>query len=164
MALSLFSAAPSLRIGAAPLAQSRVAAPTMHTNIFPTFTILDEAKAKPLMEKCVENTKGEAGCIYYGWTTTEIDGKKKLFCRETYVDGAAVATHLGLAGPVVGEMIEIGAVALDEIGIMGTEADLAACKEAGDGFGCGYWKVWDSFENMKKVDGDYFNGRPAVID
>ena len=154
MALSLFSAAPTLRIGAAPLAQSRVAAPTMHTNIFPTFTILDEAKAKPLMEKCVENTKGEAGCIYYGWTTTEIDGKKKLFCRETYVDGAAVATHLGLAGPVVGEMIEIGAVALDEIGIMGTEADLAACKEAGDGLGCGYWKVWDSFENMKKVDGE----------
>ena len=154
MALSLFSAAPSLRIGAAPLAQSRVAAPTMHTNIFPTFTILDEAKAKPLMEKCVESTKGEAGCIYYGWTTTEIDGKKKLFCRETYVDGAAVATHLGLAGPVVGEMIEIGAVALDEIGIMGTEADLAACKEAGDGLGCGYWKVWDSFENMKKVDGE----------
>ena len=35
-----------------------------HSNIFPTFTILDEAKAKPLMEKCVENTKGESGCIY----------------------------------------------------------------------------------------------------
>ena len=58
MALSLFSAAPSLRIGAAPLAQSRVAAPAMHTNIFPTFTILDEAKAIKLYVSAVERSKG----------------------------------------------------------------------------------------------------------
>merc|ERR1712167_412146 len=44
--------------------------------IQPTFTIKDLAKA-------------EAGCMYYGWT---IQGDK-LFCREAYVDAAAVQAH-----------------------------------------------------------------------
>ena len=44
-------------------------------------------QAQPLLDKCVEDTKAESGCLYYGWTVKE-DGSK-LFCRETYVDGAA---------------------------------------------------------------------------
>ena len=55
------------------------------------------------------------------------------------------------AGPLVGAMLESGAASLDEIGIMGTAADLAAAKEAGDGLGCAYWEVWDSFSNFKKL-------------
>merc|ERR1712094_159221 len=46
--------------------------------IQPTFTIKDLKKAEPFMKKCVDLTKNEKGCMYYGWT---IQGDK-LFCRE----------------------------------------------------------------------------------
>merc|ERR1712094_150110 len=58
--------------------------------IQPSFTIKDLAKAEPFMKKCVDLTKTEAGCMYYGWT---VQGDK-LFCREAYVDAAAVQAHL----------------------------------------------------------------------
>merc|ERR1712167_442650 len=48
---------------------------------------------------------GEAGCMYYGWT---IQGDK-LFCREAYVDAAAVQAHLENIVPSVGEMLDSGA-------------------------------------------------------
>ena len=36
--------------------------------IQPTFTINDMAKAEPFMKKCVDLTKTEDGCMFYGWT------------------------------------------------------------------------------------------------
>merc|ERR1712094_82048 len=36
--------------------------------IQPTFTIKDLKKAEPFMKKCVDLTKNEKGCMYYGWT------------------------------------------------------------------------------------------------
>lgn len=121
-----------------------------HTNIYPYFTINDMEKAKPHLDGMVEATKSEEGCIYYGWT---IAGDK-LHCRETYCDGEAAAIHLGNAGPLVGAMLDSGAASLDSIGIMGTKDDLAACKEAGDGLGCEYWEVWDSFSKFTKVEAE----------
>ena len=44
-----------------------------------------------------------------GWTVSE-DGTK-MMCRETYVDGAAASAHLVAAVPIVGEMLDSGAVA-----------------------------------------------------
>ena len=57
--------------------------------IQPTFTINDLAKAEPFMKKCVDLTKTEDGCMFYGWTIKD----DKLFCREAYVNGKAVAAH-----------------------------------------------------------------------
>jgi len=125
---------------------------SMHTNIYPQFTVNDMAKAKPFMDRCVEATGTEPGCIYYGWTVSE-DGTK-MMCRETYVDGKAASDHLVAAVPIVGEMLDSGAVSLDSIGVMGTEADLAAVKEEADKLGAAYWTVWDSFENLKKTSGE----------
>ena len=125
---------------------------SMHTNIYPQFTVSDLAKAKPFMDRCVEATAGEAGCIYYGWTVSE-DGTR-MMCRETYVDGKAAAAHLAAAVPIVGEMLDSGAVALESIGVMGTEADLADVKAEADKLEAGYWTVWDSFENLKKKGSD----------
>ena len=125
---------------------------SMHTNIYPQFTVSDLAKAKPFMDRCVEATAGEAGCIYYGWTVSE-DGTR-MMCRETYVDGKAAAAHLAAAVPIVGEMLDSGAVALESIGVMGTEADLADVKAEADKLEAGYWTVWDSFENLKKKSAD----------
>merc|ERR1712224_462861 len=67
--------------------------------IQPRFTIKDLKKAEPFMKKCVDLTKTESGCMYYGWT---IQGDK-LFCREAYVDAAAVQAHLDNIVPSVGE-------------------------------------------------------------
>ena len=110
-------------------------------------------QAQPLLDKCVEDTKAESGCLYYGWTVKE-DGSK-LFCRETYVDGAAAGEHLSCvaASGALGEALEKGYIALDNIDVMGTEADLAAAKKVPEfeAFGCGAWTVWDSFQNFKKT-------------
>ena len=64
-------------------------------------------QAKPLLDKCVEDTRAEAGCLYYGWTIKE-DGSK-LFCRETYVDGAAAGHHLSCVAKsgALGEALEL---------------------------------------------------------
>lgn len=121
-----------------------------HTMIYPRFTILDKEAIKVHLDGMVEATKAETGCLYYGWT---ICGDK-LQCRESYVDGKACATHLSNAGPLVGKMLEAGAAKLDSIGIMASEEDISACKEAGDGLGCGYWKNWDSFTNIKLADSE----------
>merc|ERR1711861_46918 len=57
---------------------------------------------EPFMKKCVDLTRTEAGCMYYGWT---IQGDK-LFCREAYVDAKAVQAHLENIGAAVGEMLD----------------------------------------------------------
>ena len=101
------------------------------------------AVAKPFMDECVEATKQEPGCLYYGWTVSA-DGKK-LFCREAYIDGAAVNTHLINAVPIVGAMIDSGAVALDRIELHGPKAEWAACKEEADKLGMVYFDVDASF-------------------
>ena len=64
-------------------------------------TATDLARGEPFMRMCVDLTRAEAGCMYYGWT---IQGDK-LFCREAYVDAAGVLEHLGNVGPLVGELL-----------------------------------------------------------
>ena len=113
-------------------------------------------QAKPLLDKCVEDTRAEAGCLYYGWTIKE-DGSK-LFCRETYVDGAAAGEHLSCVAKsgALGEALEKGYIALDNIDLMGTESDIADAKKVPEfeGFGLGSWKVWDSFQNFKQTSSE----------
>lgn len=72
----------------------------------------------------------------------------KLFCREAYVDGAAVAVHLESAGPIVGRMLDSGAATLDKIELHGPAYELDACREAGDGLGCTYWETYATFSNF----------------
>merc|ERR1712224_858103 len=73
------------------------------------------------------------------------DGSK-LFCRETYVDGAAAGEHLSCVAKsgALGEALEKGYIALDNIDLMGTESDIADAKKVPEfeGFGLGSWKVW----------------------
>merc|ERR1712230_257562 len=45
--------------------------------IQPTFTIKDLAKAEPFMKKCVDLTKNEAGCMYYGWTRSSSTARRR---------------------------------------------------------------------------------------
>mgnify|MGYP006879441302 CR=1 FL=1 len=107
----------------APRRATRERAREKHTNKRST------TQAQPLLDKCVEDTKAESGCLYYGWTVKE-DGSKRL-CRETYVDGAAAGEHLSCvaASGALGEALEKGYIELDNIDVMGTEADIAAAQK-----------------------------------
>ena len=109
----------------------------------PTFIIKDLAKAEPFMKQCVDATRTESGCLYYGWTISD-DGTK-LFCREAYIDGNAVDTHLKNAVPIVGAMLASGAVEMESIELHGPKAEWAACKVEADKLGMVYFDVDASF-------------------
>jgi len=113
--------------------------------IQPTFTIKDLAKAEPFMKKCVDLTRTEAGCMYYGWT---IQGDK-LFCREAYVDAAAVQAHLDNIVPSVGEMLDSGAASLDKIEFHGPKEGWPTFKKSADALGAIYWDRYASFSKFK---------------
>jgi quinol monooxygenase YgiN len=113
--------------------------------IQPTFTIKDLKKAEPFMKKCVDLTKSEAGCMYYGWT---IQGDK-LFCREAYVDAAAVQAHLDNIVPSVGEMLDSGAASLDKIEFHGPKEGWPTFKKSADALGAIYWDRYASFSKYK---------------
>jgi len=121
-----------------------VAAMADFVTIQPTFTIIDRAKAEPLMKECFDATKAETGCIYYGWA---ISGEK-LFCSEAYVDGAAANVHLEAALPIVGAMIESGAISVDSVEFHGPAKEWAAVKENADGVGTIYYDVDVSFSKF----------------
>merc|ERR1712216_605100 len=56
----------------------------------------------------------------------------------------------------LGEALEKGYIALDNIDLMGTESDIADAKKVPEfeGFGLGSWKVWDSFQNFKQTSSE----------
>ena len=114
----------------------------------PSFKILDMAKAEAGLKKATEDTKAEAGCLFYGWY---ISGDK-LFCREGYESGAAVDKHLKEnALPVVGPMLEAGALSLAGVELHGPESEWAACKETIDSLGGKYFDVYDSWSKFEKL-------------
>lgn len=112
----------------------------------PTFTLLDLAKAEPFMQQCVEATKSEPGCIYYGWTIDKAAGK--LFCREAYVDGEAVNAHLEAAAPILGAMLDSGAATLDSLYVHGPRSEWPKFQAAGEGVGAIYYDVDGSFSKF----------------
>ena len=95
------------------------------------------------MKKCVEGTKKEKGCIYYGWT---VEGDK-LFCREAYVDGDAIVEHLKNAGPIIGPCLEAGVLKLESFQIHCGKDELPKLKKDADGFGAVYYIVDSGFYN-----------------
>eukprot|EP00947_MAST-08B_sp_MAST-8B-sp1_P004245 g4245.t1 len=100
------------------------------------------------MAEFVKRTRDETGCIYYGWSTHG----DKLFCREAYVDAAAVHAHLGNIGECVGQMLE-GPAALDKIELHGPALELEKCKEAMDPLGTAYWEIDQGISFMSKPVG-----------
>jgi hypothetical protein len=59
-----------------------------------------------LCEQFVEKTKGEPGCLYYGWS---FDGDL-VHCREGYRDADGAIAHLQNVGSLLGELLRIADV------------------------------------------------------
>jgi UDP-N-acetylglucosamine pyrophosphorylase/quinol monooxygenase YgiN len=105
-------------------AKSPIAGAYTFMTIQPTFTILDEKKAKPIMDEFIEKTKTEKNCIYYGWQKCG----SKLFCSEAYVSPQAVSAHLENIGSQFKAMLD-GPAKLDNLEIHGTKKDLEKLKK-----------------------------------
>jgi quinol monooxygenase YgiN len=61
---------------------------------------------KALCKRFVEKTKTEPGCLYYAFT---FEGDV-VFCREGYVDGAALLAHIDNVGALLKEALTIADV------------------------------------------------------
>lgn len=74
---------------------------------------------RALSERFVEQTRQEAGCLYYGFS---FDGDE-AYCREGYQDAEALLAHLDNVGGLIGEALQIADLARLEV--HGPEAELA---------------------------------------
>ena len=72
--------------------------------ITPTFTVVNQSKAEPIMAEFVKRTRTEAGCLYYGWSLRG----DKLVCEEIYEDSTAVLAHCANVGPLLAEFTAEG--------------------------------------------------------
>ena len=98
---------------------------------------------RPYLEKLVELTKSEIGCLYYGFT---ICGNK-FHCREGYVDGDGVLAHLENIGALLQEFLESGLVAFSDLQVHGPEEELAKLREPLADFSPSYWVLEYGFRN-----------------
>ena len=64
------------------------------------------------------------------------------------VDGDAVNAHLANAVPIVGQMLDGGAVSLDQIEFHGPAAEIPKYKEAADALGALYYEVDATFSRI----------------
>ena len=69
------------------------------------------AAFKTLADKLVETAKGEAGCLYCGFS---YDGDQ-AYCREGYKDADAWLAHLGLVGETFGEIMKVADITRLEV-------------------------------------------------
>ena len=74
---------------------------------------------KALCERFVEMSKGEAGCLYYGFS---FNGDL-AFCREGYKNADALLAHLENVGTLLAEMQHLSDIARLEI--HGPESEVA---------------------------------------
>jgi quinol monooxygenase YgiN len=74
---------------------------------------------KALCEKCVENTKQEPKCLYYGFS---FDGDV-AHCREGYEDAEGALAHLENVSSLLQELLKISD--LTRLEIHGPEEELA---------------------------------------
>ena len=93
--------------------------------IVPYFSVasgkLDEFKE--LCGKCVEQTKNESKCLFYGFS---FDGDQ-AHCREGYQDAEGALAHLDNIGPLLGELLAIAK--LTRLEVHGPTEELAKLRD-----------------------------------
>ena len=73
-----------------PVSGAEACTPSTLCTVHAYYDLMDENKAEPVLADLAAKTKTERGCLYYGWTKAG----DTLFCREGYLDSAAVLAHL----------------------------------------------------------------------
>lgn len=74
---------------------------------------------RALSERCVEQTRSEPGCLYYGFSFSGAEAH----CREGYKDGDAALAHIQNVGPLLTELLKIADLTRFEI--HGPETELS---------------------------------------
>ncbi len=89
--------------------------------IVPYFKVANGKLAdfKALCAKCVEQTKNESKCLFYGFS---FDGDQ-AHCREGYQDAEGALAHLENIGPLLGEILKIAE--LTRLEVHGPSEELA---------------------------------------
>jgi len=98
--------------------------------VYPTFEVPDWDKVD--LAKYLDATKGESGCIYYGFAKNVAENK--LICREAYIDGEAVNAHVGNVGEMLGKDIEDGVLKVASLAVFGPKDQIEVAKQTCDGF------------------------------
>jgi quinol monooxygenase YgiN len=121
--------------------------PHTFCTVLPTMTVLDWSKVEQeVIPALIEATKSEKGCVYYGFTLNKKDNL--MICREAYVDGDAVNTHLANSLPILGAALEGGVVKIDSLVIAGPADQLVITKQAGDALGAVYQETMVGFSRF----------------
>ena len=117
-----------------------------------TYTVADWAKAKPLMDACVEQVEKESGCIYFGWTKCG----DKLFCRGAHASAKAILKHIDNVKETVDALNTAGVATLERTQIHGPMAQTQLVKDSFKEYGYGGPKPKSKFLNLD--DDPRFNG------
>jgi quinol monooxygenase YgiN len=121
--------------------------PHTFCTIYPTLTVLDWPKVeKEVIPALIEGTKSEKGCVFYGFTLNKEDNL--LICREAYVDGDALNTHIANALPILGPALDGGLMKMDSLVITGPADQLEIAKESGDALGAVYQETMVGFSRF----------------
>ena len=136
--------------------------------ISPHFEVTNWTAGGPILENFVKTTANEAGSHYYGWVVNEDaepgsgDVVDNLYCREAYVDGAAVNAHLWNVNALFGQFLNTPAATLERLRLHGTAGQLAVMKPTWDAIGLSailsYWRNIMGFSVMDKVFDEYTDG------
>lgn len=96
---------------------------------------------KALCKRFIDKTRTETGCLYYGFT---FNGDV-VYCRESYVNAAALLTHAGNVGALIQEALTIADIIRLEA--HGPESELNQLREPLAALNPQYFVLYDSFRH-----------------
>jgi quinol monooxygenase YgiN len=96
---------------------------------------------KALCGRFIEKTKAETGCLYYGFTFSG----DMVYCREAYVDAAALLAHAEHVGALIQEALTIAD--LVRLEAHGPESELNQLREPLAALNPQYFVLYDSFRH-----------------
>ncbi len=93
--------------------------------IVPYFKVAPDklAAVKDLCDRCVEQTRREAKCLYYGFSFSG----DEVHCREGYTDAEGALAHLQNIAPLLEQLLQIAE--LTRLEVHGPEKELAKLRE-----------------------------------
>jgi len=108
--------------------------PDNTVSLLPVFKVTDRENFNKTLAAFAEKTKGEKGMVNYGFMTC---GDLTL-CRESYVDGDALAFHLANVDAALKESLKYATI--QRLEAMGPKAELDKVRAALTPLGCKFFE------------------------